>query len=233
MLVSVGQLAEWLSTYQGGSRIVSATMLTPLKMNKTHRVTKEPNPYLVGGESSIDHLSERVVVCGADYGGMVNRVWATLQGEVIPTFEVEALWKGAGIHLNRYVAQHVGKGTLYLCLYYATIRGDHEWVDRSLTQEAWLDRFTGQLITPDWEELAPYLPPAPLASRKQGCQEGADLTLDVGDETYTIEGGSVGKEIKCRYPHLENLVTLRSWDLRKRGHFEVVQVNRRRGQVSV
>jgi len=216
---------------------VSATMLTPLKMNKTYRLTKEPNPFMMKGESLIDHLSERVCLVGADYEKMINKAWqANLTPNAagyIPTFTASALWGGKGHHLNRYVAQH-DKGTLYLCLLFAKLRGEGtEWIEHSLTQEAWLDRLTGLPITPNWSALAPYLPPAPQSSKKQGCRDNADLELDIDGEAYTIEGGDNRKEVCCRMPHLENVLSLRSFDLKQRGRFDIVQVRRTKHQISM
>lgn len=238
MLVTPQQLAEWLDKYRGGARICAVTMLTPLKMNKTSRLTKEPNPYLQDGESTIDHLSERLVFAGADYAKMVNRAWqANLQANAdgfIPAFEAAALWKGKGIHLNRYIAQHVETQALYLCFLFAKTRGEGmEWVENSLRQEAWLDRRTGLEVSPDWADLAQYLPPKAEPSKKQGCRDGADVEFDIDGKPYLLEGGDNTKEVCVRMPHLENVLSLRSFDLKQRGKFDTIQVRRGKYQVSV
>jgi hypothetical protein len=238
MKVTPNELAQWLDRYQGGCRICSVTMLTPLKMNQKSRITKQPNPYLFDGESTIDHLSERLVFCGADYEKMVQRAWeANLQANAdgyIPAFQAAALWNGKGIHLNRYIAQHVEKQTLYLCLLYARVKGENmEWVENSLKQEAWLDRITGLEIQPDWSDLAQYLPPGSEPSKKQGCREGADMEMDIDGKPYLLKGGDNSKEVCVRMPHLENVLQIRSFDLKQRGKFEVIELKRGKYQVSV
>jgi len=221
MLVTPQSLAEWLDKHQGGSRICSVTMLTPLQMRKTHRDTREANPFLHDGESTIDHLSERLVFVGADYARMVNKAQESYfttedDGDYIPAFVAAALWNGKGHHVNSYVIEHTEKKSLYLQLLYAKTKGeDAKWVDKALKQEAWLDRFTGLEIKPDWNELAPYLPPPPKPSQKQGCQEGN------------------AKEIMVRMPHLENVLMLRSFDLKQRGKYDIIQVKRTKYQISL
>ena len=238
MLVTPAELAQWLDRYQGGCRICSVTMLTPLVMNKTSRVTKEPNPYLLAdGESTIDHLQERLVFCGANYENMVNNVrQKTLQANAdgyIPAFEAAALWSGNGRHVNSYVAEHIVKQCFYLCCFYARVREGMEWVEKSLKQEAWLDRLTGLEVAPDWADLAQYLPPKAKPSIKQGCREGCDIEVDIDGNPYRIEGGEIRNEIKCRMPHLENVLSIRSFDLKQRGKYETIQVRRGKHQVSV
>ena len=236
MLVSTEELVEFLEKKQGGCRICSVTMLTPLKMNKTHRETKESNPFMLNGESMIDHLSERLVFIGAKYENMVNNairknITPNADGYV-PAFQAEALWKGKGHHLNDYLSEHIDTHALYLRLLYATIKQD-TWIDKSLKQEAWLDRITGLQFTPNWDELAPYLPPAAKASRKQGCQEGADVVMDIDGENYVMHGGDNTKEIKVRMPHVENVLTIRSFDLRQPGKYEAIELKRSKYQMSL
>jgi hypothetical protein len=238
MLVTPKSLAEWLDRYQGGSRIVSATMLCPLPMNKTHRNDRKiRNPFLVDGESTIDHLSERLVLCGAKYENMVSGNWQKnlepTDQDWVPAFQAEAIWSGKGVHLNSYVVQHTEKQSLYLCLFYAATNNGESWVDKALQQEAWLDRFTGLPIQPDWTALEPFLPPAPKPSIKQGCRTGVDVELDLNGDTYTIIGGENKTETRVRMPHLENVLMLRSFDLRKRGEYEVIQVQRSKYQISL
>ncbi len=237
MKVTPNELAQWLDRYQGGCRICSVTMLTPLEMNQKSRITKQPNPYLIDGESTIDHLSERLVFVGADYEKMVQRAWdANLQTTAdgfIPAFEASALWNGKGIHLNRYIAQHVEKQALYLCLLYARVKEEDSWVERSLKQEAWLDRTIGLPIEPDWNDLAQYLPPKAQPSKKQGCREGCNIEVDMDGKPYLISGGDNTKEIMVRMPHLENVLSIRSFDLKQRGKFEVIELKRSKYQVSV
>jgi hypothetical protein len=213
-------------------------MLTPLKMNKTSRIDKTPNPYLQDGESTIDHLSERIVFVGANYQQMVQNVWnKQIQPDAdgfVPAFQAEALWKGKGIHLNKYLAQHTETQALYLCLYYASVRGEGvEWIEQSLKQEAWLDRRTGLAIQPDWADLAQYLPPKSKPSIKQGCRDGVDVEATVNGDGIIIPGGMIDKQVNCRMPHLENVLQIRSFDLKQRGRFEVIQVRRGKHQVSV
>jgi hypothetical protein len=234
--VTPAELAQWLDRYQGGCRIVSATMLTPLKMNKTHRDNRAvKNPFLVDGESTIDHLSERVVFCGASYENMVSNQIAknvTPVDGFVPVFQAEALWKGKGLHLNRYIVKHTEKQTLYLCLFFASVKSEEDkWVEKSLQHSVWLDRFTGLPIEPDWTALEPFLPPESQPSKKQGCREGCDV--EVGSDGFIVRGGENTTEIRVRMPHLENVLQLRSFDLKQRGKYDIIQVKRTRHQISV
>ena len=64
MLVSAVELGGWLKEHAGQNRICSITTLTPVKMVVKHRITKEPNPWLMQGESIVDHLQERLTAFG-------------------------------------------------------------------------------------------------------------------------------------------------------------------------
>jgi hypothetical protein len=96
MLIEPQELAEHLDRFAGGNRNVVACTLTPVKMNKTG------NPYY----GKVDHLAERAVQFGANYQNAVNKRWE--RGEkmtVVPFFQAEQLWKGAGERVNNYVAR--------------------------------------------------------------------------------------------------------------------------------
>lgn len=234
LLVTPDKLADWLLAHNGGSRITAVTMLTPVKMNKYHRETGEPNPWMVDGESMVDHLQERIALLGADYAAMVNRNWdkclAPNQEGYIPLFQAAAIWQGKGVHLNPYIVQHTDKGCLYLATYHTRIKAE-SWIDKSLKAEGWFHRLTGTPV--DRAEFAGWLPPPRKASAKQACQEGAaDLELDIDGEEFVIPAGINPREVGCRFPHLENVLTLRSFDLRKRGEYEVIQVARSPFQIS-
>jgi hypothetical protein len=233
MLVTAEQLGSWLQIHQGGSRICAVTMLCPVKMNKYGASREDRNPFIgPDGESSVDHLSERLVIAGADYAKMVNKSWEALPPDAegfVPTFQAEALWKGKGRKVNSYLVEHTEKHTLYMELFFTRLKVEGtEWVEKSLKGSAFLNRFTGLAVDPS--DFAPYLPAKRQASAKQGCQEGHDLEID---STYTIRGGEVGREVCVRMPHLENILQIRSFDLQRRGHYDIIVLRRSKFQISI
>jgi hypothetical protein len=236
MEVSSEQLGAWLGIHQGGSRICAVTMLCPVKMNKYGASREDRNPFIgPDGESQVDHLSERIVIAGADYAKMVNKSWEALPADsegFIPTFQAEALWKGKGRKVNSYLVEHTDKHTLYMELFFTRLKVEGaEWVEKSLKGSAFLHRFTGLPVDP--AEFAPYLPPKRQASAKQGCQEDHDLAIEMEGSTYTIRGGEVGREVMVRLPHLDNILQIRSFDLQRRGHYDIIVLRRTKFQISV
>jgi hypothetical protein len=235
LLVTPQTLADWLLAHNGGSRISAVTMLTPVKMLKKHRDTGEANPWLIDGESGIDHLQERIALLGCDYAKMVNRRWDKCltpnEEGYVPLFVASAIWQGKGVHVNPYVIQHTDKGCLYLATYHVRIRQEGNWISKSLRQEAYMHRITGLPV--DRADFAPYLPAPRKASIKQGCRDNANLELDIDGDTFVVPGGVNPEEVDCRFPHLENVISLRSFDLAKRGEYDLIQVARTPHQISV
>ena len=215
MLVSNQELAGWLKEHAGQNRICAITSLTPVRVVQKHRVTKQPNPYWIPGtkdESVVDHLQERLTDFGADYEKKVNRVWASNPNMVdadgfVPYFVAESLWKGAGERINNYMARHKISGEEYL-VYLQAIRGDE---NVSLRQEAWFHRHTG----------APFNV-ADISHYMTGGGHSKKQQLDMGNV-----------EVVPRTIHLENIIRLRSFDLVNPNDFQVIDINREPGQVSV
>jgi hypothetical protein len=212
MLVTTEQLRSFLNEHAGQNRICTVTSLTPAKMVVKHRETKAPNPFMVQGESIVDHLQERLVNFGADYAKAVNRVWAGNEAMIdeegfIPYFVAEALWRGKGERINNYMAKHKETGEEYL-VYLQAIRGER---NISLRQEAWVNRLTGAPV--QYADIAPYLSGGGH-SQKQRLEEG-------------------NIEIVPRTIHIENVLSIRSFDLAQPGRFEVIQLHREPGQISV
>ena len=212
MLVSNQQLGDWLKQHSGQNRICCVTTLTPVRMVQKHRITKQPNPWVIVGESIVDHLQERLVNFGADYEKAINRVWGDNPNMVdadgfVPYFAAEALWKGLGERINHYMARHKETGEEYL-VYLQAIRGDK---NISLRQEAWLNRFTGEPV--NLSDISPYMVSS-SPSKKQHLDEG-------------------NVEIRPRTIHIENVLRIRSFDLVASGQFDVIDINREPGQISV
>ena len=211
MLVSAVELGGWLKEHAGQNRICSITTLTPVKMVVKHRITKEPNPWLMQGESIVDHLQERLTAFGADYEAAVNRVWVRTElvdeDGFVPYFVAESLWRGAGERINNYMARHKETGQEYL-VYLQAIRGDK---NISLRQEMYLNRFTSSPVK--LEDIQPYMVGS-SASKKQRIEE-------------------TGVEIAPRTIHIENVIRLRSFDLINHNDFQVIDINREPGQISV
>jgi len=212
MLVTTEQLSQFLKVHAGQNRICTVTTLTPAKMVVKHRETKVPNPFMVGGESIVDHLQERLVNFGADYEAAVNRVWGKNPGMVdeegfIPYFAAAALWHGKGERVNNYMARHKETGEEYL-VYLQAIRGER---NISLRQEAWVNRLTGAPV--QYGDVAPYLTGGGH-SKKQRLEEG-------------------NVEIAPRTIHIENVLSIRSFDLEQPKQFELIQLHREPGQISV
>jgi len=215
MLISNQELAGWLKEHSGQNRICAITSLTPVKVVQKHRATKQPNPYWIPGskdESTVDHLQERLTSFGADYERAVNRVWANNEAMIdadgnVPYFAAEALWKGFGERINNYMARHKISGEEYL-VYLQAIRGDK---NISLRQEIYLDRFSGAPINK--EDISPYMKSSGHSTKQR------------------LEEGNV--EIAPRTIHLENIIRLRSFDLINPNDFQVIDINREPGQVSV
>lgn len=212
MLVTSEELGQFLMAHAGQNRICTITTLTPVKMVQKHRETKQPNPFMVNGESIIDHLQERLVNFGADYQNAVNRVWANNPNMVdeqgnVPYFVAASLWQGRGERVNNYMARHKETGEEYL-VYLQAIRGDR---NISLRQEQWLNRFNGRQVALD--DISPYMVSS-SPSKKQRLEEG-------------------NTEIRPRTIHIENVLSIRSFDLMQPNQFSIVQLHREPGQVSV
>ena len=212
MLVTSEELGQFLMAHAGQNRICTITTLTPVKMVQKHRETKQPNPFMVNGESIIDHLQERLVNFGADYQNAVNRVWANNPNMVdeqgnVPYFVAASLWQGRGERVNNYMARHKETGEEYL-VYLQAIRGDR---NISLRQEQWLYRFNGRQVALD--DISPYMVSS-SPSKKQRLEEG-------------------NTEIRPRTIHIENVLSIRSFDLMQPNQFSIVQLHREPGQVSV
>ena len=212
MLVTSEELGQFLMAHAGQNRICTITTLTPVKMVQKHRETKQPNPFMFNGESIIDHLQERLVNFGADYQNAVNRVWANNPNMVdeqgnVPYFVAASLWQGRGERVNNYMARHKETGEEYL-VYLQAIRGDR---NISLRQEQWLNRFNGRQVALD--DISPYMVSS-SPSKKQRLEEG-------------------NTEIRPRTIHIENVLSIRSFDLMQPNQFSIVQLHREPGQVSV
>ena len=215
MLVTNEELSGWLKVHAGQNRICCVTSLTPVKVVQKHRETKQPNPYWIPGtkdESVVDHLQERLVSFGADYERAVNRVWANNPNMVdadgfVPYFVAESLWRGAGERINNYMARHRGSGEEYL-VYLQALRGDK---NISLRQEAWFHRFNGQPVK--LEDISPY------------------MTGGGHSKKQLPEMGNV--EVVPRTIHIENVIRIRSFDLTQPGDFQMIDVSREPGQISV
>ena len=214
MLVSVNELVGWLKVHAGQNRICTITSLTPVEMVVKHRETKQPNPWLVNGESIVDHLQERLTDFGADYERKVNRNWVNNPNMVdadgfVPYFVAEALWRGAGERINNYMARHKASGKEYL-VYLQAMRGER---NISLRQEAWLHRYTGQPI--ELADISPYLKGSSGPSKKQMVEEKGNV------------------EVSPRTIHVENILRIKSFDLIDSRQFDVIELRREPNQVSV
>jgi hypothetical protein len=125
----------------------------------------------------------------------------------VPYFVAEALWKGRGQRVNHYMARHTETGEEYL-VYLQAIRGDR---NISLRQEAYFHRFTGLPVK--YEDFAPYLV-SYAPSTKQHPELGNVL-------------------INARTIHIENVLSIRSFDLIQPGKFDLIVLHREPGQTSV
>jgi len=153
-----------------------------------------------------------LVFFGADYEKRVNTVVANSPGAVdadgfVPYFEAEALWKGNGERINDYLARHKVHGQIYLVY----LQACRDAKNISLRQEAWLDRATGMEV--DKKEFARFM----KKSGKSKKQERFGVKVETRPRTIKIE----------------NVLLIRSIDLDKNGHAEVIQVQRTPGQMSI
>lgn len=157
--MTMAELAAFLTAFTGAS-FVSVETITEPKMLKKHRETGVGNPYL----GRVKHYAVRLGMIGAYYENAVQnqRVReehpAAMAGVA---FRAEALWNGAGEHVDgsACLARHRATGKLYLVLY---PRQNTEGMVQVRSSE-W--RCDGQPI--DRTELLSYLPPVHEGTERQ------------------------------------------------------------------
>ncbi len=131
-----------------GATFATFDLVTTPKMNKTHRETREPNPYLGRVEKR-----SRVNVClCANYENAVNR---QREREALPgSFAAQAhAWAH---HIGGAVVEHQTSGK-----HYAAVKVEH-WYESALMVD-------GRMVEP--AELAPYLPPPSKSGANQGVEK--------------------------------------------------------------
>lgn len=180
LVLSHAELADRISSRNpAGCTFIGLSCRTEPKMNKTSRIDGSPNPYY----GRLVHNYTVNVMFGANYANSVNRRWAeATNGEIEDYFEAEQLWRGKGERLNKYMARHIDKGTVYLVY---QLRTDKDGKALPKVFDEYRTADTGEVVT--LAELEPYLP-AKAASKKQrveelGCRETYPRTvhLDGGD----------------------------------------------------
>lgn len=85
---------------------------------------KEGNPFYVDMKWKIEKIADMNGFCGAVYQNSVNNQLAR-EGE-ITDFHSKPMWKGKGMHLNKFLIQHVDKGTKYLKILPKTVEDEEE-----------------------------------------------------------------------------------------------------------
>lgn len=99
--------------------IVTSTLQGRNQMNSGGRRDKDtgeyPNPFY----ENVYRIAERNVFIGCNYESCVNRqrereLQPLLIDGSLEYFHADQLWNGKGIMLNKYIAQHIDHGELYI-----------------------------------------------------------------------------------------------------------------------
>jgi hypothetical protein len=179
--ITTSALSALLLDLKGASFVRVVTATEP-KMNQKHRVTKVANPFM---GKRVLRTASRHGMLGASYENVVQN---RRDAEDHPmAFRAEALWNGAGEHVegSKVVVRHRTTGKQYLVFY------PHR--ESSVMQDAWTVDGTEVAV----RELSPYLPPAPQGSGRQEVENPVAwrtialdniLSLQMNGETYTVEG---------------------------------------------
>jgi len=108
-VLTEAELQVLLTGYTGFATVTTVT--TP-KLNKRHRVTNPPCPY-----TTVVRTTVRLGLVGASYENAVNNRREAEGHPQAGEFRAEALWNGAGEHLNNSLSRHKGTGKVYLVFY--------------------------------------------------------------------------------------------------------------------
>jgi len=129
--------------------IIKLETATKLRMNKTHRETKEPNPFY----DKVIKKAVRVGKIGVSYENVVTnqRGREAAVGETIEAFNAESLWNGKGEHVSGALVRHKESLKEYL----AILPNSSKDNDVLISDEILV--FDGKEVSKDI--LEPYLPP--------------------------------------------------------------------------
>lgn len=152
-ILSASKLAELLQNYTGASFVTLVTATEP-KLNKKHRATKAPNPFL---GKRVVCTANRHGMLGASYENAVNNRRLAEGHAEAGEFAAESLWNGAGEHVegSKVLVRHKTTGALYVVFY------PHR--EGSVMEDAWTVDGTEIAV----ESLMPYLPPVSDGSKRQ------------------------------------------------------------------
>lgn len=191
-LITETALVQMLGTFTGASFVTVVTKTAP-DMNKKHRETKEPNPYL----GKISRMAERFGHLGVNYENAVNnqrereavaREGTELDdGTPVPEFRAEGMWNGKGEHVDgsKCLLRHVDTRKLYMVFYPAK---------SSVKEDVW----TCDGVEISVELLKAYLPPVRTDSGRQGTEKIVPwrvvaienvVQLKLGGEVYMVSHG--------------------------------------------
>lgn len=180
-IITKAKLIEMLQNYQSASFVTLVTVTSPT-MNKKHRETKVPNPFL---GKQVLRTANRHGILGASYENAVNNQRVRELHPRAGEFKAESLWNGAGEHLegSRNLVRHKDTGKLYIVFY------PHR--EGSVMEDTWT--VDGNEISQD--VLTPYLPPVSDGSKRQETEKAVawrTIALDnvvqitVHGETFMI-----------------------------------------------
>jgi hypothetical protein len=162
MILTHETFKNWVVEMKG-AMICTLETATILDMNKTHRETKEPNPFF----EKVIHRAIRNGMLNVDYENAVNnrRGQETADGEFMEEFNAEALWGGKGEHVCRGIARHKGTLEEYLVFYPRhDEKGDPTTKDIGYFL---VDEITKEETVIEKEVLLPYLKAKGVNKRQQ------------------------------------------------------------------